>query len=612
MKKLLLLLVVTAMALTTLTACRGDDDNDGGTFFIPDGHPLEMLAAALDAFPQYVDNGLQHVAGTTFHYGLLSTSTWSGVIGGNSVFGQAASDNELAVLLGTSNSLIAGTTMRTFGEGGVATATPDVEARTLTIQQHLDVYWHDGVPLTLYDLQYTFYVLAHPDNPQTTRFFEGSNSLITGIMDYHNGLTDTITGLVLSEDRRTLTMHFDEFPPTIIYFGVITAPIPAHIFSQIPVADMIDSDAVRTNPIGWGPFMFEHLVPGEAMSAVRNPNFVFGAPHIERINVRIIDPGMAADAMVAGEFDLISFRTLDYEYHQNPTNFRYLGSPSRTYGFVTFRMGHWDFDNHRNLPGPGRYINRPGGRELRRAMALAPDYLSLSQHRYFGLSFPAGAYLAPWHVDFMDLTVPMFPHDVEEANRILDEAGFTTRDAEGYRTWPDGEHLDIIWAQMEGPTAEFYYQFYTQAWRDIGVRVSLWEGTFHDANRIWDYMDFDMDNDEVVMWTGAWSVGANPNPSGVWGPGADWNASRHTSPEWEALLERLDSTEAWDQDYLMQIFSEIQWYKYENIFYFPTMWSVLLTAINNRVANWDTRPGQNPRTSGWHTIRLTAEAPYRG
>jgi peptide/nickel transport system substrate-binding protein len=211
----------------------------------------------------------------------------------------------------------------------------------------------------------------------------------------------------------------------------------------------------------------------------------------------------------------------------------------------------------------------------------------------------------------MDLTIPMFGYNPAEANALLDAAGFTTRDAEGFRNWPDGERLEITWAQSDGPTAEFYYQFYTQAWRDIGVRVTLWEGTFHDINRIWDYMDFDMDNDEVDIWTGAWQAGANPNPSGVWGPGADWNASRHTSPEWEALLERLDTTEAWDEEYLMQAFSEIQWYKYNNIFYFPTTWTISLVSYNNRVANWDTRVDAWPQ-HGWHTVRLTAAQPYRG
>jgi peptide/nickel transport system substrate-binding protein len=339
---------------------------------------------------------------------------------------------------------------------------------------------------------------------------------------------------------------------------------------------------------------------------------VFGAPHIERIIVRRIARDMVADAMVAGEFDAISFSAADYEYHMEPTNWRYFGTPGISYNFVAFRLGNWCFETDRNLANPDRYMNRPGGLELRRAMAMAPDFLTFTQMRYNGLVFPAGAYLSPRHVPFMDLTVPMFAYDPEGANKILDDAGFTTRDSEGFRNWPDGERLEITWAYAEGDTAELYYQFYTQAWSDIGVRVTLWENSFHDMNHIWDSMDFDSDNDEVHIWNGGWQAGANPDPSGVWGPGADWNASRHTSPEWEALLERLNSPEAWDEEYLMQTFSEIQWYKYNNIFYFPTTWSITLTAVNNRVANWNTRVGVPPAEYGWHTIRLTAASPYRG
>jgi peptide/nickel transport system substrate-binding protein len=124
-------------------------------------------------------------------------------------------------------------------------------------------------------------------------------------------------------------------------------------------------------------------------------------------------------------------------------------------------------------------------------------------------------------------------------------------------------------------------------------------------------MDFDMDDDEVDIWMGGWQSGANPSVRGTWGH-ADWNASRYNSPQWEAILDRVESQASWDPDYLLDAFSAIQWYKYENVFYIPTTWSVALTAVNNRVSSWDTRVGIPPADYGWHTMRLTAPQPYRG
>jgi peptide/nickel transport system substrate-binding protein len=210
MKKILLLLAVTAMALTALVACRNENNqgNNEPAFLIPAGHPLEMMEEALSHFPQFVDTGEAHVAGTTFHWGLGSPSAWPGILGANAIFGQAALDADLASLIGTGGSLVAMSPLRTFGEGGVATAIPNVEAKTLTIQQEIfNVYWHDGVPLTLADLYFTYHVLAHPENPNVTRFQEGSNRLITGIMDYREGNASSIAGLTLSDDHRTLTIQ---------------------------------------------------------------------------------------------------------------------------------------------------------------------------------------------------------------------------------------------------------------------------------------------------------------------------------------------------------------------------------------------------------------------
>jgi peptide/nickel transport system substrate-binding protein len=169
--------------------------------------------------------------------------------------------------------------------------------------------------------------------------------------------------------------------------------------------------------------------------------------------------------------------------------------------------------------------------------------------------------------------------------------------------------MNLIWAAMAHDEAEFYYLHHTQAWRDIGIRVSLWQGTFHENWYIWDAMDFDIDDDEVHFWTGGWDHGSSPS-NAMWARGEFENASRHASDEWDAILARVDSMAAWDMDYLIDAISALQWYKYNTIFYFPSTWNVTLTAMNNRVANWDTRPTTLTRDFGWHSVRLTAAQPY--
>jgi peptide/nickel transport system substrate-binding protein len=81
-------------------------------------------------------------------------------------------------------------------------------------------------------------------------------------------------------------------------------------------------------------------------------------------------------------------------------------------------------------------------RRVRQALSLLIPRDSLNLFFYAGLLTPrqiapvvGEAYLSP------ALAEGFLAHDPEEANRMLDEAGYTARDAEGYRLLPDGERL---------------------------------------------------------------------------------------------------------------------------------------------------------------------------
>jgi peptide/nickel transport system substrate-binding protein len=336
---------------------------------------------------------------------------------------------------------------------------------------------------------------------------------------------------------------------------------------------------------------------------------VWGRPYVEQIVVRRIEASLVGAAMESGEFDFIGFPSHLFMDFQNPTNFRFMGSPSATYSYVSFRLGTFDGATSRNVLDPGRPMNNI---HLRRAMALAADEHLLGQTLFNGLQFTAGNFFVPRHEVFMDLSVPMFGHDPALANQILDDAGFV-RGPDGYRRWPDGSDLTVTWAMAVGDTAEAIFLFYTEAWRDIGVRVELWRGAFHTAGYLFDVLDYDTDDWEIDIYSGAWTVGANPAPFGSWGH-LRWNPSRYTSAQWDDFERRVNSENAWDLDYLNRLFSEMQWYMYETVFFFPQRWAIALTALNNRVSAWDTRMDLNPmntqREFGWQNVRLTAPTPH--
>jgi len=609
MKKLLLIGIVLLIAMLGFVGCQNaeEDEPDVNISVERDPQASEIFAgvdAILERFPAYFNDGGEHVPGTTLMYGLSSPTPWLGIIGG-AVFSTAAICSEIAGFLGTGSSILSTTPDYTFGQDGIANFELDLPNNRITFNMQQDVYWHDGVPLTLADLAFAYYILADPD--YTGIRFSTGERRVQGIMDYHDGYADYISGLVLSNNDRTLTIYFEEMSPEMLYFGIWTAPVPRHIFENIPVADMAASPYVREHPVGWGPFIIERVIPGESVYMRRNENYVWGAPYIENIVIERFAPELAGTHMEAGTYDFMAFGSAFYEDYSNPTNFRFLASIDEGYNFLAFRLGHFNWDTWENEYSPNRNMSSP---VLRQAMALAIDETTLGEYLFSGLQVQAASFLPPNHVDLMDFDVPILGYDPERARQMLDEAGFLDIDGSGYRSHPDGSPLTVIWAYATGPLEDTLVPFYTQSWREIGIRVELWRGMTHDIFYLWDVLDFDEDDDEIDIYMAAWTNLFNPEPSGRWGHDV-WNPSRYNSPEWEAIQARLISQDAWDREYMRAAYSAMQWYMYENAFAIPTRWSTSLVAVNNRVSRWDTRIDAHPSGSVWHLVRLTAEEPYR-
>ncbi|MDR2167183.1 MAG: ABC transporter substrate-binding protein [Clostridiales bacterium] len=614
MKRTFITIIAIMAAVLVFAACGRRADPGVLGFSVPDGHPLEQLEYLLESFDQYFDTGDAHVPGTTFMFGIASTAPIQGRFGG-AIFTDQVVDQHIATLLGTASSLIPLNEYHMLGQHGVATFEYDISARTFVMTMQYDVYWHDGVPLTLDDVVFALEMIGHPDYAGLRRTDEIFT--ISGFSDFVEGRANHISGLVLSNNNRTLTFHLDEMPSTLLYGALWTQPMPRHIFQDIPMEGMIASDPVRVNPIGWGPFMIDHIVEGDSVRLVRNPNYVFGMPQIEYLVVERFHPDHAGEVMAAGRFDYVPlFPAHLYGYFANPTNFRFLGSPSNHYTYLAFRLGNWDFDTNRNVYNPNRLMAQAGP-ALRQAMAYASDELLFGQTFTHGLRFPASSIAPPNHLRLVDLDMPGFTYNPDRARQILDDAGFVDIDGDGFREMPDGSPLVIQWALADGPLTEYFYTFYTQAWREVGLNVQMWLGRAHDQLYLWDTLDFDTYYDnpdypvEVHIYTGTWQTGSNPNPEGTWGH-IFWNASRYTSPAYDAILARIPSEAAWDADYMQEIFNDWQRYWYENVPAIPWTWTIDLHAVNNRVTNWDTRVGRGFSGSlhGWQDIGLSAPTPY--
>jgi len=578
-------------------------------------NPLQSLLTQLEHLPTTNGNTNPIIPGGTLRWGIqTSGSYWNGLF--THGFSSTSSDSEVLAFI-TEGFVWTGVN-RMFNDQGLATLTYDRDARTVTLTQNREANWSDGVPVTLNDLVFTYEVIAHPDyvGPR----FSAANGIpqVVGVDEFRAGEADHISGLVLSDDHRTLTIHYttDLDVGWIVYAGIWVAPMARHHLEHIAVVDMPAHENVRGNALGFGAFILENYIPGESVHVVANPNHFRGRPILDGVVMELIDPSLSPEANVEGRFDIAAMPQSQFGNHRNPTNFSYVSTVNASSALTSFRFGVWDFDNHRvnmNRQSPINDVN------LRRALAHAIDEDMIGEQLFNGLVVNATIVTPPWFEQFIDFNDPGLYFDMDKAIQILDDAGYTARDNEGYRLDLDGNRMELIWL-VQGPGSaanEAANQFRLQQWSDLGIRVSLYQDRFHDFNAFNDILRYDTDDGEIDMFSHGWSHGFNPNQGWWMRPDVTFNTMRYESAQLTGYLDALAGEAAWDLEETTRIVQAIQHYWTNNVPGIPSTWVIGLTTLNNRVAGFDFARQDTADVPGFGFAGarhwgLTAEQPYRG
>ena len=75
--------------------------------------------------------------------------------------------------------------------------------------------------------------------------------------------------------------------------------------------------------------------------------------------------------------------------------------------------------------------------------------------------------------------------------------------------------------------AEPLAQYYIQAWEAVGLKVELLDGRLQEFNSFYERVgDKGNDDPAIDIYSGAWGVGIDVDPSGLYGTDAIYNFSR--------------------------------------------------------------------------------------
>lgn len=582
-----LLVSLTFVMLFTLAACGSKNNNEGAEATTAPSANATAEATAAPAAPEAEDglynikdfsniksNKGEAIEGGTITFGLVSDTPFEGTLNWNFYSG----DPDAQVLNWFDEGLLSWDKDYVYTNDGAATYEVAEDGRTFTFTIRDNVNWHDGKPVTAEDWLFAHEVIGNPayDGPRYGADFTN----IEGMDEYHAGTAKTISGIkVLSEKKLQIT--YKKSTPSLLTGSIWIYPLAKHIFGTMDVAKISSSPEVRQKPIGFGAFKVESIVPGESVVFVKNEDYWRGASKLDKVILKVINETTLVQELKTGGVDLVDKFPVDqYPDNAKMSNVEFLGAVDKAYTYIGFKLGKWDATKKVVVPDPKAKM---ADVNLRKAMWAAVDNDTVGKKFYNGLRWNATTLIPPSHPEFHDDSNPGVAFDPAAANKILDDAGYKMNGE--YRTNPDGSELKINFISMTGgDTAEPLAQYYVQSWKAIGLNVTL---EMVEFNTFYDRVGSNGEDDPTVdVYQGAWGVGNDVDPTGLYGKDAIYNFPRYASDENDRLLAEGVSAAAFDVEKRKEIYKEWQQFMVDEIPVFPTLYRAVVVPVNNRVLNY--------------------------
>lgn len=568
------LVFLSAAAALTLAAC-GSANNNSNT------SSEASKASSKSKFNSEVTHEGTPIKGGTLKYALVAASPFSGIfideLASNSVDSTIASQVDQSMFEYDENRKLTNT--------GLASIELDVEGKTATITLNAKDYkWSDGQPFTIDD--YIFAIEAIGNKDYTGSRYNDRYTNIVGMKDFHEGKADSISGVEKVDDY-TVKLHFEKMLPSMqLAGGAIPAyTMPKHIFKDIPVKEWEQSEYVRgSKVVGLGAFTIESVVAGESVTLKANEYFYKGRPKLDKVVMQIVSPDAIVSEMKAGNYDIATMPSAQYEAFKDLTNVTYVSSFAPSYEYIAFKLGKYDKTQGKNVTDPNAKM---ADVNLRQAMGYALDIDAAGESLYNGLNYGTNSLILPFFKDVYNKEQEGFTYNPEKAKQLLDEAGYKDVDGDGIRENKDGSKLQINFAARTRDAAnESLVQQYLLWWKEIGLDVQLYTGRTIESNNF--YEKVQADDPEIDVFSAGWGVGYDPNPSNLFGETAKFNFSRYVNEEGTDIMKKISSTEAFDEAKNVEFYKEWQAYAKDKAFLIPTLVGDSVTAVNKRVKYYDT------------------------
>lgn len=270
--------------------------------------------------------------------------------------------------------------------------------------------WHDGQPVTVDDVVFSFNAPMGEEAPMYTPFVSNIANV--------EAIDDSTVEFTLKQPSAAFLMT------TLAKVNLIPQHVWEPILNNLSGSDENAETIQEDMPIGSGPFKFVSWRASEEVVLQANPDH-FSAPKMDRWILRIVPNAEAALGMLRrGEINFLSDYAGDPKVLEQTAEGAPIDVVSSTdigFRFIGFNERRVPFDDV----------------AFRRALSLAVNRNLIAQAAYNGFGVPANSpvsvALAFWHNPATDeLTT-----GTDVAKKILEDAGYTL-DNKGALHYPDG------------------------------------------------------------------------------------------------------------------------------------------------------------------------------
>ena len=597
------LALISGMLL--LASCGGI--NDGGA---KDAKKEEFDVSTVESqYPSYVENEGNPVETSVLKVAVVSDSPFRGIFNGflysdsldgsfmaSTMNGAFPIDQDLKIILDSDETPIK--------------VSVNPEEKTVTYKINPNFKWSNGEPVTTKDIVKTYEIMANQEYITSSKSlrYNKNRKAIVGIEEYNEGKADKISGLEVIDDS-TMKIHLKEMTPSV-YWGGNFVPefVNAKQFEGIPMDKITESDALRKNPLSYGPYVIKEIVQGEKVIFEANPYYYKGEPKIKRLEMEILPPSQQVAAIKAGKYDIVLKVSPEiFPELEKLDNINILTKKAGSMNYIAFKLGKWDDEKNEVVTDPN---SKMYDLNLRKAIAYAIDMDAVSKQFYHGLSTPAKSQLSPLFPSLHNPEINGFKQDVEKAKQLLDEAGFKDVDGDGIREGKDGKPVKYTLAMMSGgEIAEPLAQYYIQQWRAIGLDVELLDGRLLDSKNF--YNRVNGDDPAIDFCIAGIGFGTDPQQLAIFGKNAKFNISRYISDPLEAALDATVSKEAMNEEYRVKAYKDYEKVFMEEIPAVPILNKLDILVVNKRIKKYDWRPNVDgkPNTFKWSMIEVVAPQP---